>query len=88
MKEFVCRFPDEIHEKLREESFLRKKSMADIVREAMHDYCQNKATKPISNTTHVSPTKKNPSTISITQLSASCLQKIWDNEEDDFFNDL
>ncbi|MCE5224182.1 hypothetical protein LLG10_08425 [bacterium] len=88
MKEFVCRFPDDIHEKLREESFLRKKSMADIVREAMHDYCQNKAAKPIPSTINASPTKKNPLTASITQLSTSCLQKIWDNEEDDFFNDL
>lgn len=88
MKEFVCRFSDDIHDKLREESFLRKKSMADIVREAMHDYCQNKAKNPLQIEPKTTPGKKKPSARPFLQLSESCLHKIWDNEEDDFFNDL
>ena len=88
MKEFVCRFSDDIHNKLREESFLRKKSMADIVREAMHDYCQQKAKNPLITDTKITTGKKKQSAKPFLQLTESCLHKIWDNEEDDFFNDL
>jgi|GEM_PF-7061486 len=88
MKEFMCRFSDDIHEKLREESFLRKKSMADIVREAMHDYCQNKAKYPLPQGLKPVQKKSKQPIRPLLQISEPCLQKIWDNEEDEFFNDL
>lgn len=87
MKGFICRFPDDIHNKIREESFLRKKSMADIVREAVHDYCLNKAQSPISQSMTASQ-KKRKKVKTLADLSASCLQKIWDNDSDDCYNDL
>jgi len=88
MKEFICRFSDDIHDKLREEAYLRKKSMADIVREAMHDYCCNKAQNPLSANTKPFTVKKKPLIHPVLKLSESCLQKIWDNDSDDIYNDL
>lgn len=88
MKEFICRFSDDVHDKLREEAFLRKKSMADIVREAMHDYCQHKATNPLKSNSQILTNQRKRTAKPFLQITESCLHKIWDNEEDDFFNDL
>lgn len=93
MKDFICRMPDDVHEKLRDLSFRFNISMSEIVRNVLDDYCKKQPESIIQKAAenkNIKKTRKSKQDLklSLLALTEPLLKKIWDNPEDDVYNDL
>jgi hypothetical protein len=89
MKDFVCRMPDEIHDKIREISYNNNASMSEIIRTILIDYCDKKPDSIIKKIKeNKANKKKRKSSSNFYKLTEPLLMKVWDNSEDDAYNDI
>jgi predicted DNA-binding protein len=93
MKDFICRMPEEVHEKLRELSYHFNISMSEIVRSILDDYCKKQPESIIQKAVENKSQKKTRKSkhaleFSLLALTEPLLKKIWDNPEDDVYNDI
>ena len=86
MKEFICRLSEELHETLRKDAFENRVSMSELIRTALEEKYQIKTR--IIHRKKVLKSHKNKAIDPITLLSEASLKEVWDNPEDDVYNDL
>lgn len=79
MKDFMCRLPEDIHKDLKKMSFFTNESMSLIVRKALDAYLRSNLQKV---------TEEDCCASQFYGSIEPILSKIWDNPDDDIYNDL